>query len=145
MGKVIFILLLILSFISIRTNAQINLLNKGADLVISDTPFIYTSAEVMPQFPGGDTEMMNYIGKNLKYSDLEESTLTDNSLIVVRFIVRETGEIDNITIVRVSTKSVEVEVIRLIKSMPNWIPGKNKGENVACYFTLPIHVSFRIE
>lgn len=99
----------------------------------------------MPQFPGGDVEMMKYIGRNLRYPSSDLSELIDNGRINVRFVVRKTGKIDNITMRTPLAKAFEAEVVRFMQNMPKWIPGKMNGENVDCYYTLPILIHFQIK
>lgn len=139
--KMIFVFSLIL--FSLNLSAQIKPSNHEPVYIRTDTIIIFNSPEIMPHFPGGDIEMMTYIRENLKYPDLDQSTFAENSTVVVRFVVRETGEIDNIIIRRPLTKSFETEVIRLIKNMPKWIPAKTKDKNIACYYTLPIQIHFQ--
>ncbi|QIK61452.1 hypothetical protein G7050_17015 [Dysgonomonas sp. HDW5A] len=139
-----FIYITLFSFIFINLNAQISILNKEiVSETKKDTLSIYTSAEVMPQFPGGDVEMMKYIGRNLRYPSSDLSELIDNGRINVRFVVRKTGKIDNITMRTPLAKAFEAEVVRFMQNMPKWIPGKMNGENVDCYYTLPILIHFQ--
>ncbi|PXV64078.1 TonB-like protein [Dysgonomonas alginatilytica] len=141
MIKLVYIFMLI--FFSLNLEAQIKPSKHEPAYIGRDTITIYKNPEVMPQFPGGEIEMMKYISQYLRYPILDQSELIDNGRFVVRFVVRETGEIDNIRLIRPLTKSFEKEVIRFVESMPKWIPGKVNGKNVACYFTIPIQICFR--
>lgn len=120
-------------------------LNIGAELarreeenriVEREAPPI-TIAEIMPQFPGGEAEMMGYIGKNLKYPVVDQENGTQGR-VTVRFVVSKTGEIDQVEVVRGISPTADKEAMRVVKSMPRWIPGKQNGKPVAVYFTLPV-------
>ncbi|MDR2954680.1 MAG: energy transducer TonB [Prevotella sp.] len=94
--------------------------------------------DVMPSFPGGDKAMNEYILKNLRYPAIAKKN-NIKGRVAVRFFVTETGELTGFTIVRGIDPSCNNEALRVIKSMPKWIPGTTRdGEAVGVYFTLPI-------
>lgn len=105
-------------------------------IVERDVPPI-TIAEVMPQFPGGEAEMMSFIGKNLKYPVVDQENGTQGR-VTVRFVVTKTGDIDQVEVMRGISPTCDREAMRVVKSMPKWIPGKQNGKPVAVYFTLPV-------
>ncbi|WP_108821937.1 energy transducer TonB [Dysgonomonas sp. Marseille-P4361] len=94
-------------------------------------------AEIMPQFPGGEAEMYKFIKDNLKYPVVDQETGTQGR-VTIRFVVSKTGEISNIEVLRGVSPSCDREALRVVKSMPNWIPGRQNGNTVPVYFTLPI-------
>lgn len=94
-------------------------------------------AEVMPQFPGGEAEMMSYVGKNLRYPTIDQENGTQGR-VIVRFVVTKTGAIDQVEIMRGISPTADREAMRVVKSMPKWIPGKQNGKPVAVYFNLPV-------
>lgn len=90
-------------------------------------------------FPGGPAAMKAYIAKNLLYPEtMKEDGVSGK--VYVRFVVSETGSISDVTLMRgiSGCKECDLEVIRMVKGMPNWIPGKNKGKEVKSYFMLPV-------
>jgi Ca-activated chloride channel family protein len=98
---------------------------------------IYTVVEQMPQFPGGETALMNYIAQNLNYP----KTAQDNGIqgkVIVRFSVEKDGSISKVEVVRSLDTACDKEAIRIIKSLPKFIPAKQNGVNVAVWYTLPI-------
>jgi len=107
---------------------------------VNEKPFV--TVEQMPIFPGGEREMQKFIAENLKYPIVAQESGIQGR-ITVRFIVTKTGEISDVTIIRGIDPSCDKEAIRLVKAMPKWIPGKQNGQNVPVYFTLPI--VFRLE
>ncbi len=101
------------------------------------TQEIITMAEVMPQFPGGEDEMYDFINKNLLYPKLAKENGIEGR-VIVRFIVQKSGYIDKIEIIRKLGWGCDEEVLRMIQLMPKWSPGKMNGKPVAVYFTLPV-------
>lgn len=97
----------------------------------------YQSVEHMPKYPGGDTELLKYISENLKYpADAADNNI--EGLVVVRFIIDETGDISDVEVLRSVSVDCDNEAIRVVKNMPKWQPGKHDGKDVAVYYTLPI-------
>lgn len=93
--------------------------------------------EVMPQFPGGNSELMRYLGTNIKYPTIAAENGIQGR-VVLKFVVSKDGSISNIQIVRSLDPSCDKEAIRVVKGMPKWIPGMQNGHPVAVYFTLPV-------
>lgn len=99
-----------------------------------------TSSEVMPSYPGGKDELQKFLHSNLKYP----TVAAENGIagrVVLRFVVKGTGEIGDITVTNSLDPSCDKEGIRLIRSMPNWNPGMQDGKPVDVYFTLGISFS----
>jgi len=100
-------------------------------------PVIFSVAEQMPQFPGGQEEMYKFISNNLKYPVVDQEMGTQGR-VTVRFVVSKTGEITNLELLKGISPTCDKEAMRVIKSMPKWIPGKQSGNPVQVYFTMPI-------
>lgn len=98
---------------------------------------VHEHVEVMPQFPGGNVELMRYLGTNIKYPTIAAENGIQGR-VVLKFVVSKDGSISNIQIVRSLDPSSDKEAIRVIKGMPKWIPGMQNGHPVAVYFTLPV-------
>ena len=104
---------------------------------IPPSVFLYVSQ--MPEFPG---DIQAWINKNLIYPEKEKKN-GDEERIMVKFIVRKDGSVDNVEVVRGINEAFKQEAIRLVKSMPKWKPGKNNGTPVDVFFNLPI--TFKLE
>lgn len=104
---------------------------------------IFVVVEQMPEFPGGQAALMQYLSTHIQYPE-ECRKMGVEGKVFVKFIVDQTGNIINAQILRgiEDGKLLEKEAIRVIQSMPQWKPGKNNGKNVSVYFTLPI--SFKL-
>ena len=98
---------------------------------------IFKVVEEMPEFPGGAAKMMEYIQKNIKYPMMaRESDIQGR--VFVNFVVEPNGEISNVEVLRGIGGGCDEEAVRVVKSMPNWKPGKQRGSAVRCAFTVPI-------
>ena len=95
----------------------------------------YQAVEQMPQFPGGEAALLKFINEKIKYPiPAQEAGIQGR--VVVRFVVSKTGEIKDVTVLRSVESSLDKEAV--IQMMPKWIPGKQNGNNVAVYFTVPV-------
>ena len=112
--------------------------------VITEAPKeeIFQHVEQMPQFPGGETELMKWLRDNIQYPTIA-SEQGIQGRVVLRFVVRPDGSIDDVTIVRSLEPSCDKEAVRAVKKMPRWIPGKQNGNAVSVYYNLP--VQFRLQ
>ncbi|MFR9166483.1 MAG: energy transducer TonB [Dysgonomonas sp.] len=100
-----------------------------------EKPFV--SVEQMPQFPGGNTELMKFIGSNLRYPTIAAENGIEGR-VIIRFVVGRDGSVSDIKVQRGLDASCDKEAVRVVQSMPKWIPGKQNGRAVPVYFTLPI-------
>ncbi|MDO9000600.1 energy transducer TonB [Sediminibacterium sp.] len=102
---------------------------------------IYTIVEVQAEFPGGISEMIKFIQNNLKYPENARKLLLGGKAFL-KFVVNEDGNINNTEIIKgTGNKEMDEEAIRVLKLMPKWKPASMKGENVKCYFNLPLSFS----
>ena len=98
---------------------------------------VFTAVEQMPQFPGGDAELMKHIQKNLKYPPVAMENNIQGR-VVVQFVVTKTGKIGEVKVVRSKDPDLDKEAVRVVKTLPDFIPGKMNGQAVAVWYTLPI-------
>jgi len=91
----------------------------------------------MPEFVGGEIELSKFLSKNILYPKLAKENNIEGR-VIVRFVVEKDGSISNTDILRKLGFGCDEEVIRLIKTMPKWVPGKQNGKPVRVYYTLPI-------
>lgn len=121
---------------SVRGNAQEERAQPAQELVfVKDS--VCEVAEEQPEFPGGRAELLRFLTDNIKYP---ESAKKDNvhGKVIMQFIVEKDGTIKDIKVLRSPSPVLDEEAIRVIKTMPKWMPGKNKGVTVRVRFTLPI-------
>jgi len=117
---------------------------KGHSILVEETAKseIPSHVEVMPLFPGGDAAMMKWLKDNLIYPvDALERNIQGRA--VLRFVVNKDGSIGNVEVLKGFDPSCDKEAVRVVKKMPNWIPGRQNGNPVAVYYSLP--VVFRLQ
>ena len=131
MKRIIFIVLAIMVTLSINAQSEATHVEEK----------VYDVVEEMPQFPGGPSALFEYLSNNLQYPVVAEENGVQGRVIVT-FIVEKDGSISNAKVVKAVDPSLDKEAIRLVESMPNWIPGKQNGEPVRVKYTVP--VTFRL-
>ena len=98
---------------------------------------VYQVCEEMPEFPGGMAECMKWLGKNINYpEDCKKEGVQGR--VIVQFVVDKDGSIKDPTIARGVHPSLDKEALRVLSGMPNWKPGKQKGEAVKVKYTIPV-------
>ena len=95
-----------------------------------------------PSFPGGDAACMEWLRDNIKYPK-EAIEKGIKGIVPVVFVVTKEGKITNVEVVRSPDPLLTEEALRVVRSMPDWIPGKRNGQNVDLQFALP--VMFRLQ
>ena len=104
---------------------------------VPESKKVYESVEQMPEFPGGVEGLMRYLQQNVQYPP----TAIQNNVqgrVIVQFIIDETGQVGDVKVVRSVSEEVDAEAVRVIKSMPKFEPGRQGGEPVSVWYTLPI-------
>lgn len=103
---------------------------------------IFTIVENQPEFPGGMEALYKYLAQNIKYPQLAR----DNNItgkVYVTFVVEKDGSIANPKVLRDIGGGCGAEAIRVVKSMPKWTPGKQRGKAVRVQFNLPVNFNLR--
>ena len=102
---------------------------------------VFDVVEQMPSFPGGDAALMNWLRNNVRYPAVAEENGIQGR-VVVSFVVERNGSIPDVQVVKSVDPSLDKEASRVVKSMPNWIPGKQNGSAVRVKYNVP--VTFRL-
>ena len=98
---------------------------------------VFDIVEQMPEYPGGQAAWFESLSKNIKYpADAEKKKVEGK--VFVTFVVDTDGKITDVSLMRKVFPSLDAEAIRVISAMPNWIPGKQKGQVVRVKYTVPI-------
>lgn len=100
---------------------------------------VYEVCEQMPIFEGGDAALLKYLRENLKYPDKTKDRGVQGRL-VIGFIVEKDGSLTDVKVLRPVDIDLDAEVLRLVKGMPKWIPGRHNGQRVRVRYLLPIHI-----
>ena len=97
---------------------------------------IYHFVEKMPEYPGGEIALRRYLVENLKYPNAQASY---QGKVYIRFIIDEDGNVIKPEVTRGVESLLDKEAIRVVKSLPKWIPGEHNGKRVKVYYTVPIN------
>ena len=103
----------------------------------TDEEEIYEFVEEMPKFPGGINALVNYLQTNIRYPNSLKNNDVEGS-VTCKFVITKTGEVDNVSIIKSFDDECDNEVLRIVKAMPKWEPGKQDKKPVNCYITLPV-------
>ena len=99
---------------------------------------IFLVVEEMPEFPGGDLEMRKFIAEHVQYpEEAKEAKICGR--VFVQFVVNKEGNVENVGIARGVDPFIDKAAMDAVKSMPQWKPGKQKGQNVKVGFVVPIN------
>lgn len=108
------------------------------EVTTSNTEEVYSTADEMPEFPGGMGELMTYLGSNIQYPSKAKENHWEGSA-VCQFVIEKDGSISNAEIIQSSGfQLLDIEAMRVILNMPNWTSGKQNGDSVRVKFALPI-------
>ena len=102
-----------------------------------ETENAFNVVEQMPQFPGGDVELMKFLSENIKYPEAASKAGTQGR-VVAQFIVEADGSITNVKVLKNVSDEIDAEAVRVINAMPKWKPGMQKGQPVRVKYTIPI-------
>ena len=91
----------------------------------------------MPSFPGGTSGVMKYLSENIKYPVVAQKNGVQGR-VVVSFVVERDGSITDVKVARSVDPSLDREAMRVVRSMPHWIPGKQNGSTVRVKYSMPI-------
>ena len=103
---------------------------------------VFDVVEQMPSFPGGPSALMQYLSSNIKYPVVAEENGVQGR-VVCTFVVERDGSITDVRVIKSVDPSLDKEAVRVVKSMPKWIPGKQNGSAVRVKYTVP--VTFRLQ
>ncbi len=103
----------------------------------SDEGEIFQVVEEMPSFPGGMDKLLEWIYDNIKYPSIAQENQIQGR-VIVEFVVNKDGSIVDPKVIRSIDKSLDNEAMRVIKAMPKWSPGKQRGKPVRVKYTLPV-------
>ncbi len=102
-------------------------------------PVIYDIVEQLAEFPGGREAMNKFLADNLKMPAVAKE-MSINGKVYLKFVVSESGNISNVSVKKgiADCPECDAEAVRVVKKMPDWIPAKNNGKVVNCWYTMPI-------
>jgi len=108
------------------------------DSVVIDGDVVYTIAKPVAQFKGGSQKLMDFLYANLNISRATSKAEHISGKVLVQYYIAKDGSVKNVHVVKGLTPEIDMEAMRVIKMMPNWIPAQRNGQNVCMTFTIPI-------
>jgi len=105
-----------------------------------DTPFVVV--ENMPEFPGGDAARMKFLQDNIRYPQLARESGIQGT-VYVTFVVERDGSVTDVRVLRGIGGGCDEEAVRVIRAMPRWVPGKQRGQAVRVQFNMPIRFTLQ--
>lgn len=103
---------------------------------------IFFIVEEMPEFPGGEPELRKFIANHIEYpAEAQENGIQGR--VYVTFVVDKNGEVANAKIARGVDPALDKEALRVVNSLPKWIPGKQRGQTVNVSYTVPINFALQ--
>ncbi len=103
----------------------------------TDEVFQFAVIEDKPTFPGGEGAMLQYLAENIKYPEISIESDSQGT-VYVQFVIDKSGNVTDILIVRGVDKYIDKEAVRVMKSMPKWKPGKQRGKPVKVQYVIPV-------
>lgn len=116
--------------------------NEAANtLTQADDRTVYSFVDTPASFPGGNAALFTYIAKNQKYPSLAQEN-GEQGKVVVNFVIEKDGSVGDVKIKKTVSKSLDNEAIRVVKTLPKFVPAKNGGKVVRSEMSIP--VTFRL-
>ena len=117
--------------------------NKTTEVLTEDSTTIdynkvYAVVEKMPQFSGGEDTLINFIYNKMRLPEIGAEGNGKPGRAIVRFIVTKSGAVTHVEVVRSLDPGCDKEAVRVIKMLPDFIPGEHNGRKVAVYYTLAV-------
>jgi len=103
----------------------------------SDETQIFAVVESMPEFPGGEAALYKYLAENIKYPQMAKESGIQGRVFVT-FVVEKDGSVTDVRVLRGIGGGCDEEAIRVVKNMPRWTPGKQRGKAVRVQYNLPV-------
>jgi periplasmic protein TonB len=102
----------------------------------------YTEVDEMPVYPGGDSELLKYIGENIKYPEAAKAAGIQGR-VIVRFAITKAGAVDRVTAFKGVSPELDAEAIRVVSTLRDFTPGKKDGKPVDVWYMVPITFTLR--
>ena len=114
----------------------------GTSAPVEEEAKVYNVVEQMPSFPGGEAALLKYVNTHIKYPAIAQEQEI-SGVVVLRFVVKEDGSVGEVIVQKSLEKHCDEEAVRVVKSLPRFIPGKQQGKAVRVWYTLPVRYSIQ--
>lgn len=126
--------------LEVDQDTEIEIIEDVEEEVVEEE--VFTIVEEMPSFPGGEAKMFEYLANNIRYPQIAKETGI-SGVVYVNFVVGPDGNISDVKVLRGIGGGTDEEAIRVVKNMPKWKPGKQRGKPVKVSYNLPIRFSLK--
>ena len=109
----------------------------GTSAPVEEEAKVYNVVEQMPSFPGGEAALLKYVNTHIKYPAIAQEQEI-SGVVVLRFVVKEDGSVGEVIVQKSLEKHCDEEAVRVVKSLPRFIPRKQQGKAVRVWYTLPV-------
>ena len=116
--------------------------NAQKTVVSQSNQNVFDQPELMPEYPGGMPAMIEFLQTNIQYPKDAIKQKVEGRVMVM-FVVETDGALSNVRVARNVFPSLDAEAVRVVKAMPKWKPGKEKGKAVRVNYTLPVVFSLK--
>ena len=99
---------------------------------------IFSEPYLTPQFPGGDAALIKFINENIQYPPTAVQDSIEGK-VIVQFLVKKTGEVGEVKVLRSIRKDLDDEAVRVCKLLPDFYPGRENGETTDMWYAVPVH------
>lgn len=114
----------------------------GTSAPVEEEAKVYNVVEQMPSFPGGEAALLKYVNTHIKYPAIAQEQEI-SGVVVLRFVVQEDGTVGDVIVQKSLEKHCDDEAVRVVKSLPRFIPGKQQGKAVRVWYTLPVRYTIQ--
>ena len=111
----------------------------GTSAPVEEEAKVYNVVEQMPSFPGGEAALLKYVNTHIKYPAIAQEQEI-SGVVVLRFVVKEDGSVGEVIVQKSLEKHCDEEAVRVVKSLPRFIPGKQQGKAVRVWYLSLIHI-----
>lgn len=118
-------------------DTQVEIVDLGEEEE-EEEPEIFFIVETMPEFPGGELGLRKYIATHVKYPNIARENGIEGK-VYVRFCVTSKGTVEKVSIARGVDPILDKEALRVVKALPKWKPGEQRGKKVNVWYTVPIN------
>lgn len=120
-----------------RTGGDKDVKPVASSAVVEEEAKVYNIVEQPPTFPGGEAALLKYIATHVKYPQIAQEQEIQG-VVNLRFVVKEDGSVGEVQVAKSLESHCDAEAVRVVKSLPRFIPGKQQGKAVRVWFSLPV-------
>ena len=120
-----------------RTLKEEVVVEKKEETPVEKKEEVFRSVEQMPQFPGGDAALTKFLSSHINYPPMAAENNIQGK-VIVQFVVGKDGKVGEVKVVRSVDKDLDREAVRVCKMLPKFTPGRQNGQPVSVWYTLPV-------